>query len=406
MKINYLIINLSIIVFLPTFGLMFGSSSMANGIIISSIYSCLLAYSGGIDKFSLNNIKKVFIWAVIISSFMIFSLFQGGYIYSGIDYMKGFLSIPIFILMLYGSLYFYIYLSKRKDSDIHYALITFFYIMCFFAVISVIGISPFYDKQKTVFIFSEPSQYALSYFPFFLYAVFSSDAKKKFLYISITVLIAVLLQSFTLLIVAFVVLLIVLSIQFIVPFTLLILYLPKLVDLEYYTSRMEISADTPNASSLVFASGFERAYLAFIESFPLCVGYQQMGVVGPNGIYMDILNQMNLWGLNSFDGGSTASKIIYEFGTFGVLFIFIYLIYFLRIYKILRYQPSLIKLDGDHFRLFRICCFFAFILSLFVRGSGYFSITTFLFLLSLIEINSDVNYYRSKILVHSTIAFL
>jgi hypothetical protein len=157
---------------------------------------------------------------------------------------------------------------------------------------------------------------------------------------------------------------------------------------------MEISADNPNASSLVLASGFERAYLAFIESFPLCAGYQQMGVVGPNGIYMDILNQMNLWQLNSFDGGSTASKIIFEFGLLGVLFIFLYLFYFLKIYKILRHQPSLIKLDGDYFRLFRICCFFAFILSLFVRGSGYFSITTFLFLLSLIEIEIDINYYK------------
>jgi hypothetical protein len=102
---------------------------------------------------------------------------------------------------------------------------------------------------------------------------------------------------------------------------------------EYVIDRIIFSPNTTNLSALVFMSGFERAYETLASGYIVGMGFQQMGFIGPAGHFIDSITQItNGNQLNLYDGGTLASKLIVEFGLFGVAFLLAYFAGFINIF--------------------------------------------------------------------------
>lgn len=122
-------------------------------------------------------------------------------------------------------------------------------------------------------------------------------------------------------------------------------------NLDYYTSRVNVSSDNQNLSTLVYFSGWERAYLNVKETFGLGVGFQQFGVIG-------------------------------------IAILVFYLSYFA---KIMWWTRKVILGEAQHqngLMLFFLSSFVMYFIDLFFRSTGYFSSSGFIFIASLMWIIS------------------
>jgi hypothetical protein len=242
---------------------------------------------------------------------------------------------------------------------------------------------------KAVLFFSEPSHFALSFLPFFLYAVIFFGFRMKVAIIFFAFLMVVFLENLTLAVGVALTVVITFSFKKTI-FFLPIFAIPFLfVDVEYYSVRLNVLGDTQNLSTLVYMQGWERAYLNLKESYGIGVGFQQFGIVGSLGEIMKDVVALTGKELNLLDGGSLAPKIVGEFGMLGIFALLMYFIYFFKKIKWLHSVSLNIYPVPDSREVFFVCCFLMFSIDLFIRGIGYFSSSGFLFVASLIFMSLD-----------------
>ena len=258
-----------------------------------------------------------------------------------------------------------------------------------FAVLAVSSI-PFHIfdwvSRKQILIFSEPSHFAVAFAPFFIYKMLTSQNRYKHFLLCLSLVI--LLQSVTLLAIALIGLIISVKrygvlqvmgvISLIVMLASFVIYFSDFFS--FLLDRVILSSDSKNPSVLVFLSGYERAYLTFFDSYTLGVGFQQMGVIGPLGEFqVAIAKVMKGYTMNTLDGGTLFSKIITEFGIFGIFAILAYVVVAIRLFRSSR------RLSIDRSReLFYIASFFSLSSLIFIRSVNYFSPSSFIVLIALV----------------------
>lgn len=236
------------------------------------------------------------------------------------------------------------------------------------------------ESSRTVLFYNEPSHYALGLSPFLLYMVVS-DAKRRWIWMVSALAVALTVKSLTLIIVVLFIYTVVMRISLkTILFPLLIIALALVAgdELSYYSDRTNLSSESTNLSSLVYLSGWERAWLSMNETFGLGYGLNQLGIVGDQGEIMRTLSDLNAEGLNALDGGSVASKLIAEFGAAGAILLMIYAKSFLKGVRFIRaamYAPRSVS----RIELFFWSCFMTYSIDLFIRGSGYFTAESFMF---------------------------
>jgi hypothetical protein len=394
-KFSSLVIGLILLitVAVPSVVLMvFHTSSMAAGVSFVLLLHMLLLialrsfglrtqnFSGGV---TLIFIVMCFVMIHGVITFMMHDNFD----------LDRFLHTYFFLLFfLLGAFIFVKLALKVTMTQADMAVKFVFYILLLSSIAAILNFSPFSSGQsKPVFFFSEPSHFALVFLPFLLYIMITSVSKKLkfFLYISIYT-IAFLLESLVL----------VAGITFIaylgMPLKRILYFSPLAVllvvlnagNLDYYTSRVNLSSDNQNLSALVYLSGWESAYLNLQDTFGLGVGFQQFGVVGSHGDVRDSLGERGFYNLNLMDGGTVASKLIGEFGIFGITLILFYLVYLTKYLSQLRMILLGIMEPQVGINIFFISCFVMFFIDLFFRGAGYFSSSGFIFIASLMWIIS------------------
>ena len=136
-----------------------------------------------------------------------------------------------------------------------------------------------------------------------------------------------------------------------------------------------------NQSLAVFYSGWIRGFLNFKQTYGMGIGFQQLGFRGALDKFL-----IYFYPLNLLDGATVGAKIINEFGFFGVLFLLAYIKYLiLKIFSIKTMLFSSNRYKGKHknINIFLDLSFISFFVNLFVRGSGYFDISCYLFITSL-----------------------
>lgn len=261
----------------------------------------------------------------------------------------------------------------------------------FFVFLITCGYLSLYIKienlpAKNVLIFREPSHYALVLIPivYFLVNLIKNPVNGIFILL-VSFILAFLIQNATLLVgCMFSLFLYILKHKIQKKMLLPVFAICLLVFLfalnvegdyyDYFLSRLLLS--TENISSLAYLSGWERAYLTFLDSYAIGAGFNRMGLVGLHGAYQDILDEFGVTNLNLTDGATLGSKIIYELGGLGILLLIVYMYFFLKILS----KSRTTKNTQD---LFFMSYFLAIFIEIFVRGVGYFTPNLVLYLSSI-----------------------
>jgi hypothetical protein len=286
--------------------------------------------------------------------------------------------IPLAFL-LFGAIFFGRALLASSDKAINLAIRFSFWILCLVIVLQWTDIQPrAYAFPKSMFPFTETSHFALAYTPILMYLCVRAKRSRSLWWLSAAFALALLLQSLSLLIGCILIAavcrrLFLVSICAAVILIALAAGLP--LGLEYFGSRLDFSGSAINLSNLVYVQGWELIPESLSRSFGWGVGFQQLGFHGTNAPASVLIHTITDGeDANLTDGSFVFSKLASEFGIAGFVLALLYLIGASRCIRALR------KGGEGAPMCFARCIVVAYGGDMFVRGTGYFVESTFLFL--------------------------
>ena len=288
------------------------------------------------------------------------------------------------VLFVLGALSFGRLAQRLSAHEVDYTLRFVFGVLLVCGVLGVFGFAPFTpdDARKPVVFFSEPSHYALAFLPFLFYMSAIAGRRRRIGVLMAGLAIALLLKSTTMLAGVLLIVMVVYRLRLRVVL-LLIAFGVAVANVEYYAARVMLTSDTSNVSALAYLQGWERAFLNLRDTRGYGVGFQQFGIFGAMGEFREALELLEAETLSLYDGASVASKLIGEFGWAGVAILILYVRRFLRGLKEFREASVSSSRTHDPRLIFFMACFIMYSIDLFVRGTGYFSHSGFIFLASL-----------------------
>ncbi|MEQ1532702.1 MAG: hypothetical protein ABL906_03945 [Sideroxydans sp.] len=375
------------VVFPSIIFMVFHASSMATGIlVVSLLYFCAFV----MFNVAFLSHRNFFLCSLLIVAIMLGVLTHGLFNYlinEDFDAGRFFSSYLILFIYFLGAASFALLMHHISIVKTNFSVNLVFYVLLLSSIAGIMKYSPFSaNLEKSVLFFSEPSHFALSFLPFLLYVAVISASGKRILFILSSYLIALLLENLTLVIGITLITSLVIPTKrlFLLALIAIILILFSSLNFDYYVSRADLSADSKSLSTLVFLSGWERAYQSLADTFGLGVGFQQFGIIGKEGDLMGVIEAMSGERLNLLDGGSIAPKFIGEFGVLGVILLLTYLTYFAKSI-ILLHKISMENVPHFQFtEIFFHACFVMYSVDLFIRGTGYFSSSGFFFVASIL----------------------
>ena len=357
-----------------------GQSSMAFGLL--AYIGCLVAYDVA-DRLlfrptgSPTPISAKVSWRAAV--LLIFIAGHSGWLFlSSPDFqLSRFIGSYFFLLVLaVGSIVYLPRLASLTMEAISTRVDRVLWFMALNALIGLTGVALFkYGSVKPIGVFSEPSHFGLALAPLLAYvsAIRSRGYQWKLAFFFAW---AVWIQNLTTLLVVAACLLVSLrgrlssvAMLFLAAFALL------LIDLEYFITRLLISTESDNLSVVVLLSGWETALTMLASSSGWGGGFQQFGFLGAVGELTERVAQMTGESINRYDGGSTAAKLVGEFGVFGILGLVLVLVMSFKAFLRLRKSEQ----GGQSgSALFLSASLYTLPIELFARGVGYFSPTLFL----------------------------
>ena len=258
----------------------------------------------------------------------------------------------------------------------------------FWVLIGVSALSIFHLEPPGTFLahptfpFTETSHLALVLGPIFIYRCAVCHRSYSIFWILFGLALGVLLKSATLVVFVFGGALIARRLAFACMITLIPLAAGAATHLSYFTSRADISSHSSSISALVYLQGWEFLVKSIQETNGIGVGFQQLGIHSLHLPVTELIRIANGGGaLNQYDGSFLFSKIGSEFGIFGLLLVALYCWQGVKVIHQLRRRstPSTLILSQ--------CIFIGFAVDLFIRGMGYFSGATLLFIGALFSFN-------------------
>lgn len=370
---------------MPSISYMRGARSMGAGALAVAIAHLYLSFMDGVQHRS---------WPAgaaaakaILALFACVTLSSGLslLLYPEADFARTIGSELVFAVFMSGAYVVAKTTYLLPDHVVDKALHIVFYILVAAGVAGMIHFSPFSSTaSKAVLFFNEPSHYSLSFLPFLFYMTVMASPKRRILFILLGFVLALVLQSLTLIVGILLICLTVLQTRhllMIMPFAVLTL---AYLSLDYYTDRLNFSEGSSNLSTLVFLSGWERAYLNIVETRGIGVGFQQFGVIGSHGKISDVISALAGERLGVLDGGTVGAKFVGEFGLVGVFILFGYVISIARKLLFLKRIDEMGEITRIRKDAIFIACFVMFSIDIFVRGIAYFSPSGFLFITSVI----------------------
>lgn len=268
-----------------------------------------------------------------------------------------------------------------------------FFIFIYLSILSMSGFQPdsIEPFNKPIFPFSEPSFFAIAFEPFLIWICVTEKRKWiSMFYIAITLLIGFFLQNLTILACVFLAAFVSLNasrlvIILLVVFSAFIITNP---DIAYFVDRLTASNESNNLSALVYIQGWEMIPYYFSRTYGWGIGFQQLGEVYFNSPASTAINALVGMDSNLNDGSFIISKLCSEFGFFGLIACVIYIFYFFRALNILR------KISGgfqssQSGKILALSIFISYSINLFIRESGYFTGSGFLFLASILFLSKS-----------------
>lgn len=249
-----------------------------------------------------------------------------------------------------------------------------FWAFCGVIVLRAVGLQPGIYTKST-FPFTETSHFALAFGPIFLYRCASARPSRRTLWVLLAFALAFVLKSGALVGIAFLAAMICRRFLIIAVPALVIAVAGASVELEYFTSRADLSDNSSNLSALVYLEGWEMLGDSLEQSHGWGIGFQQLGVRESEVTAADTIARLTGGGdLNQMDGSFVLSKLGSEFGVIGLLLVAGYCALALLSLRCLRGGR------GPPAMQFARCIVLAYGGDMFVRGIGYFSPSSLLFL--------------------------
>jgi len=350
--------------------------------ILSGIFIMFFLYFKGFLNLK---IKRVFLIvlaaAIVYSSVAIFINMEFNPYLNISRYIS---SLFVLIFFLIGAALFSSILEKISDKVFDKIINSVFLVLLSDGLISIF--IQIFKNDRDFILFREPSHFAIVALPVLLYKVTTSTNRHAMLFIFLFLCIGLVMQSMTLIAGLALIFFMIFRVKtFIFIFALLVLTVEYIPDsnFQYYKDRVNISNAKENsnfnATLLVFLSGYEEAYLTVISTGAIGIGFQQLGFSKHLGEYRKILSDHNLDFINIYDGGFLGGKLVSEMGALGVLIILVYIYRLITIRFFIDFSPSP---HNKNKKMFFYSSYVMFLLELFFKGSGYFTTTTFLFVVA------------------------
>jgi len=341
------------------------------------------------------SIMLILMWILLVA-------FSAG----GVDYTsKQLLSLPAMIFSLFFAFLLAAWFEKCPPNRL-YRLGS---IACgIFFLIGWAGllfkVSVFGYNSVSIFPFAEPAHFARIAGPIYVVVFFLAPRKYKLIIFMNSALQSILIQSLSLLLYTTIILLIVLQLRWgwftfsiIVAATILAAGLVKNpVYLEHFTSRLTLSRESGNMTSLVMLQGVESAKNSLVNTRGLGLGFQMLGTEDPNEISLILDSILSQGGeMNRADGGFVAAKLIAELGLAGVILAGFVFVQILKSFIWLRrYWRACLrfKVNYSDYRLKLVVAnslIVTFFIEMFLRGGGYFSLTVVFFAFSLLYVRKS-----------------
>ena len=378
-------------VVVPPLGMALGASSMAAGVLlVVGLYVFLFAAVCALNRprQSLGNVAFI----VTVALAVVFTQGVLSFLINATFNIDRFSQTYAFcIIYILGASFLALLAQRLPKRKADFAVKFVFYALLLSGFASIFGYRAF-GNPSAVGFFSENSHYALAFLPLLLYMVVLSSLSRKWLFTVMGVLMALLLQSLTLLVGVVLVAMFAFRLRQLVFLALIAtisLVAVDPMDIVYYSSRIDLSREDTNLSTLSYMHGWERAYLNLKDYYGMGVGFQQLGFVGSEGEILGDLTAQGAEDLNILDGSFVASKFISEFGILAVAALLAYLVYFARSARRLHEVSMNVGGTADCRKVFFLACFVMFFIEFFIRGTGYFSSSGFLFIASLAWIALD-----------------
>jgi hypothetical protein len=279
-------------------------------------------------------------------------------------------------------------LLSASDAEIDRAVRRCFILFSILVALAVVHLQPesSYASPKPVFPYTEPSTLALIFTPFVMFRCVRSAGWARILTLFLGFSAALLLENLTLVIGCLLTALICIRGRAVIPviigLALCLAILVTQLDMSYYLARLDFSQEEETTtSSLVYIQGWQLIGESLINSGGWGLGFQQLGVHGTNVPAADIIfDQVRDYG-NVLDGGFTFSKLVSEFGIFGLMLVCGYFVIVWRSIRKLRKAVRHVYFRANE--IFARCVAVSYVIELFVRGAGYFTGTAILFIGSL-----------------------
>lgn len=372
-------------------------SSLALGLGIASLLILLLNYKIILEY--RYNVK----WVMLFVLFFLLLFISSAYIFIVEDIAKPLHSL-VFVCIMISSFIFSKYLSKISFEEMKNSVLIFILLLLFIGWLKLFYIPECcnYDLHlKATFPFSEESHFALVLGMLAIAYSFFGELKWVLFILLNCLGLALLYPSLALLVfVMFVIFSLFMRLKpiifkffiFIFLPILLVLFLSIITNIDYFASRLSFS-DSNNLTTLVFLQGWQLAYLNFIETNGIGLGYQMLGSsLTQTGPYTDAITSFASGNraLNIEDGGFLAAKLIAEFGVLGVLVVVFYIYWIIKIIFKTNYLHNRLNItDAEREKLLMYGIIFGFLVEMLLRGYGYFSPGLFLMITSIMYLNNQ-----------------
>ncbi|MCS3767086.1 hypothetical protein HNP12_001143 [Aeromonas hydrophila] len=388
-----------VVIGLPSLLMIFGNaSSFSAGILISSLLIISIFFMNSVSReekthssYSLwNIIALVGFLFFIMAHFYLVNL--NGFNFNQIDFNRFALSYITLALVLTCALLIATSLRRLSDEYFHQSSMIISLLLLFNAIMSLSRVDVFSTGlAKPTFLYLEPSHFALVAAPFISYYCLTSSRTRGTVILLSVVFWAGYIQNLTMLIAALLAFVLstrknlVVAMLALIIATLALFIFADTESMSYFNDRLSFSSSSNNLSVLVLYQGWENAIKTLTQLSWLGGGFQQFGITTLTGEASIKLHQLLGFDINQFDGGSTAPKILGEFGIFGACILLVYLTYLVIVFRRIRLGEIESKKE-----IFASVVLITSVLEFFVRGVGYFSPSLFMFAVGVFYLSDTV----------------
>lgn len=359
---------------------LFNASSFAVGTVVSLAMFWFFYGMGWTPKRSAGMAGIGWLWALAIAIFTILHLVVASQI-ATVDVGRALTSLAILMFMIVSAALLADTLFVIEDDALARAMTLVALIFFGVAALSIAGIQPPTQSigEKPIFPYTEPSFFALTFAPVLIYLCISAPLWLRLIWLAAALVLAFVLANLTLMVVVLLAAAVSLPLLILVPSFFAAISFASLLDLSYFSDRINFTLTSRNLSTLVYIQGWQLLDESLRNTMGWGLGFQQLGIGYTNVPASIRLNQLLGFDLNLTDGSFIFAKIGSEFGVFGVLFSCVVIYLSIKSFFALRFSSR----GEDRMPASLMLChaiLLGSVVELLVRGANYFTGSIVLFL--------------------------